>query len=137
MGLFLQIPQVPKVPDDYGYVVALFGFLVALLLGGAFFITRKYFKYRDDADAKRDKADELREAERKQEWRDAEAARVAARERLHGEIKLEFTDIRADTKELFGTLADENKALREQVQALSERILRLEFNQQPPKEGGK
>lgn len=123
---FLQLPQVPKVPDDYGYVITLFGFLVALLLAGAVFITRKYFAYRDTADAKRDKADELRESERKQEWRDAEAARVAARERLHGEIQTEFADIRDDTKELFGTLADENKALREQIQALGERILRLE-----------
>mgnify|MGYP006352531901 CR=1 FL=1 len=127
---FLQISQQVPIPNDGDtdtqYSIKLLAFMGTLLLVGLGFATREYFRYRNAQDAKRDANDERREAERKQEWRDAEAARVAARERLHGEIQTEFADIRADTKQLFGTLADENKALREQIQALGERILRLE-----------
>lgn len=113
--------QLPNPPFDYGYAVAILAGLGTLLLVGFVYVAKLYIAYRNEQDAKRD-----------QQWRDAEATRIEARQRLEANVEKRFDRLERDTEAFFRSVEAEISNLKERDHELDKHIYGL----RPPKEGG-
>jgi uncharacterized membrane protein len=108
--------QSPTTGNGFGFGLAIVVSVCALCIAGFVVVVRRYERYRDRQDSRRDR-----------EWKESEAAREAARERLFNYFTTEF----AQQREYFGNELDQiEKSFapdREKIQAHDSRISRLEW----------
>ena len=123
MASFLQLPPPP---DDYGYATTLLSAMGVLLLAVVGFIAREYLRYRNAQDDKRDA-----------QWREAEALRVEARQRLDALIVSRFDQSDQNQADFEAGIRAEIDGIKRANEARDRDVFRLKEQYNPPKEGGK
>jgi len=107
--------QSPTSGNGFGFGFAILVCVSAFCLGCAVFFDRRATKYRDKQDAIRE-----------QQWKDENAARVAARDKLQNDIAAKFDKLESHTQKAFDGFASESKEDRERSHELDKRISGLE-----------
>lgn len=110
------LKQSPDSGNGFGFGFATVFTLGVLCLAGIVIIARRYERYRDRQDARR-----------ASDWKDAEAAREAARQRLFDYFTAEFAELRADVERFQESFDDRFEAQRSKMEATDKELLRLKL----------
>ena len=110
------LKQSPSGGNGWGFGLATVLCLGIVCLAGLVIISRRYERYRDKQDARR-----------ASDWKDAEAAREAARQRLFDYFTTEFGQLRADVEKWQESFDDRFEAARGKIEDVDKELIRLKL----------
>lgn len=110
------LKQSPQGGNGFGFGMAAILCLGIVCLVGLVIISRRYERYRDKQDARR-----------ASDWKDAEAAREAARQRLFDYFTAEFAELRSDVERFQESFDGRFEAQRSKMEATDKELLRLKL----------
>ena len=110
------LKQSPSGGNGWGFGLATVLCLGIVCLAGLVIISRRYERYRDRQDARR-----------ASDWKDAEAAREAARQRLFDYFTTEFAELRSDVERFEESFSAKFEDARKQMEATDKEFLRLKL----------